>query len=383
MNEERAHDHEAAGVPLPDHTRREARVLVVGIEGDDARALSDAQADIHFASDDEAAWAGLADDTFDALVIGPAMKRSNAIELARKLTDSDLCAGPIFVLPRPTVAFSVDAMRSGAVDLIRLPFEADDVARALDRARERTETARSNKRRVERLKKICQRLHASRDDANRQVDVLCSDLAEAYQEMSRKMPQQATPNSNYHRSIASELDVESLLRTTLEHVLSKTGPTNAAVYLPTGSGDFALGAYVNYSLASESADVALDHMADCLAPRFADEDDMLVFDGPGELAEQIDGVGSWIGDAGAVVFACRNEGETLAVGTLFRDASEPFTIDALDEIDEIRADFAAQLSKIINIHNRHKPTENWPGFEVDERADDESDWGADDYGLAA
>ena len=37
--------------------------------------------------------------------------------------------------------------------------------------------------------------------------------------------------------IRQELDIESLLRTTLEFVLGRCGPTNAAVFLPTTSGD--------------------------------------------------------------------------------------------------------------------------------------------------
>ena len=37
--------------------------------------------------------------------------------------------------------------------------------------------------------------------------------------------------------IKQELDIENLLRTTLEYVLGRSGPTNAAVFLPTTSGD--------------------------------------------------------------------------------------------------------------------------------------------------
>lgn len=362
---------------------RPTRVLAIGMSTEALTGLEHHTLDVRVAPDLSTAWDWLAPDEFDALMIGPEVRKRDALGFARKLSESDLAAHPVFAHTRPTVAFSVEAMRSGAVDLIKVPLQTDHALGALDRARERADLARSQKRRVERLKKICQRLHASREDANRQVDVLCSDLAQAYQEIARHMPTDAMANP-YAQSIRQELDVEALLRMTLEHLLTKTGPTNAAVYLPTGSGDYALGAYVNYSLDSETADVALDHLADTLAPRFADEDGVLVFSAPGELEQHIEHIGAWIGDAASVVFACRNEGETLAVATIFRDASEPFSQEALEEIEMVKGLFASQLARVIQVHNRHKPKDTWPGFEVDERTDaDDLDFGADDYGMAA
>jgi hypothetical protein len=362
---------------------RPTRVLAIGMNADTLSELERSTVDIRVAPDLDTAWDWLAPDEFDALMIGPDVGKPEALGIARKLSESDLAAHPVFAHTRPTVAFSVEAMRSGAIDLIKVPLQTDHAMGALDRARERADFARSQKRRVERLKKICQRLHASREDANRQVDTLCTDLAQAYQEIARHMPTDAMANP-YAQSIRQELDVESLLRMTLEHLLTKTGPTNAAVYLPTGSGDYALGAYVNYSLDSDSADVTLDHLADTLAPRFADEEGLRVFPGTADLECWSEGIGAWIGDVCSVVFACRNEGETLAVATLFRDAGEPFCEEALEEIQLVKDVFAQQLARVIRIHNRHKPKDTWPGFEVDERTDDyDFDSGADDYGMAA
>ncbi len=368
----------------PEHATRPVRVLAIGLDDETTIALDELGTEIRVAPDATTCWDWLDAGDFDALMIGPGLKKRDAIELAQRVNDSEHATRPVFANPRPTVAFSVDAMRSGAVDLIRTPIQTDHARCALDRAREQADLARSQRRRVERLKKICQRLHASREDANRQVDVLCSDLASAYQEIARHMPTSEMNNSAFTQSIRSELDVEALLRMTLEHVLAKTGPTNAAVYLPTGSGDFALGAYVNYSLPSDTADVVLDHMADTLAPAFAGDDTLQTF-GPNQLADRVEGVEGWIGDGATVVFACMNEGETLAVATLFRDAHEPFAQDAIDEIDSVRAEFAAQLAKVIQIHNRHKPKDTWPGFEVDDHTDDTGDdlGFGDDYGMAA
>ena len=369
----------------PDHpAARAPRVLSIGLDQAAHASLETITNDLHHATNAAACWEYLDANDFDAVVIGPGIERNEAISLASRLASSDHAARPVFADPDPSVTFSVDAMRSGAVDLIRTPIQTEQARVALDRAREQADLTRSTRRRVERLKKICQRLHASREDANRQVDVLCSDLASAYQEIARQMPQAAMPNSTYANAVRRELDVEAILRMTLEHVLAKTGPTNAAVYLPTGSGDFALGAYVNYSLPAETIDVALDHMADALAPAFAGEDCLEVF-GPGQIAERVDNVQDWIGDASAIVFTCQDEGETLAIGCLFRDPHEPFSEEALDEIESVRGVFGSQLSRVIRIHNRHRPKDTWPGFEIeDHEGDEDQGWNTgDDYGMAA
>ena len=64
-----------------------------------------------------------------------------------------------------------------------------------------------------------------------------------------------------------ELDLESLLRTVLEYTLRKVGSTNAAIFLPSSTGDFTLGAYVNYDCPRDTAETLLDHLADILESR--------------------------------------------------------------------------------------------------------------------
>ena len=54
----------------------------------------------------------------------------------------------------------------------------------------------------------------------------------------------------------------------LEFTLSKIGSTNAAIFLPTSSGDYSLGAYVNYDIPRDGIEIMLDQLADVLAPNF-------------------------------------------------------------------------------------------------------------------
>ena len=95
-------------------------------------------------------------------------------------------------------------------------------------AADHTVRLRRGEKKVQRLKRICRRLNSARQDANRQLDVLCNDLVNAYQELADQMSRVSLA-SEFSSLIRQELDVESLLRTTLEYLLTKTGATNAAV----------------------------------------------------------------------------------------------------------------------------------------------------------
>src|SRR6185436_11876429 len=102
--------------------------------------------------------------------------------------------------------------------------------------------------------------------------------------------------SEFNGLIRQELDVESLLRTALEFILAKTGPTNAAVFLPATSGDFSLGAYVNYDCPKDTADVLLDHLAVVIAPRMEHQAELKSLATPEELAAFLGDDAHWLAE---------------------------------------------------------------------------------------
>jgi hypothetical protein len=159
--------------------------------------------------------------------------------------------------------------------------------------------------------------------------------------------------------IRQELDIETLLRTTLEFVLARSGPTNAAVFLPTTSGDYSLGAYVNYDCPKDTCDVLLDHMACTVAPRFEQQAQILHLKTQSELDERIGTDAAWLGESGVIAFACKHQGETLAIFLLFRDRRSPFGPLLLEQLKAVSELFAAQLARVIHIHHRHLPREKW------------------------
>lgn len=317
-----------------------------------------------------------ADRAFDVALIDLDLSEADAFKLARELTNSESGTSTrvVFTALEPGFDLSVKAMRSGAADLLRKPTPPAVLGESVRAAGEQARAARAQNRRVQRLKRMCRRLNTAREEVTQQVGGLCDELAAAYQDLAGQV-EHITMATEFSSLLRQELDVESLLRTTLEYLLTKTGPTNAAVFLPTGPREYSLGAYVNYDIPRETADVLLDHLADTLPQRFEEEESLLWSSTSQDLTEWMNDGAGWVADSTVIVFACRNRDECLGVATLFRDPSRPFTSEIIAQLELMRDLFTQQLARVINIHNRHKPKDAWPGF-------GEEDAG-DDYGLAA
>ncbi len=184
------------------------------------------------------------------------------------------------------------------------------------------------------------------------------DLVQAYEEFALHMNQLTTANE-YGALIRSELDIESLLRVTLEFLLGRSGPTNAAVFLPTTTGDYSLGAYVNYDCPRETVDILLDHMANVIAPRFEELRGVVHLADAASLDRYIGTDADWLGESAVMAVACRAERETLAIILLFRDRHIPFTGGLAEQLQTVADLFGRQLSKVIHIHHRHLPKHKW------------------------
>ncbi len=279
-----------------------------------------------------------------------------------------------------TADLAVDALRVGVSDVVNLDAGASDLALRVEVAARRARASRGRKGRIDRLVslgRMCRRLRETRDDLRAQVEAVRTDLCGAYEEFAEHM-NQITTASEFKGLIRQELDIENLLRTTLEFVLGRSGPTNAAVFLPTTSGDYSLGAYVNYDCPKDTCDILLDHLANSVAPKFEKLKGVLHATTRDELDAYIDGEAAWLGDSHVVAYCCRHDGETLAIFLLFRDKRSGFAPGVLDQVRTIGELFAAQLARVIHIHHRHLPKHKWGML-----GDAETEPGTDDYGLAA
>jgi DNA-binding NarL/FixJ family response regulator len=189
----------------------------------------------------------------------------------------------------------------------------------------------------------------------------------------------------FERTVRSELDIETLLRQALEFVLAQVGATNAAVFLPGSTGDYSLGAYVNYSCPRETAEILLDHLANVAAPsldrHFVDMSAGQAEGSGGGRANatpralhlrseqaidaHLGACAEWLRGSEVLASACREGGECLAVIMLFREpgganpAAPAFNAEAVRLLGLLSAAFARQLARVVRIHHRHLPKDQW------------------------
>ncbi|HKK51495.1 MAG TPA: response regulator, partial [Myxococcota bacterium] len=261
--------------------------------------------------------------TCDLVIIERALPASDGIDLLGTLSTSHPALVGVIVGQVENTDDAVRAMRAGACDLISLQSRSAESARRLIETVKRAQRVRWRDARLDRLKKLCNKLNHARQEVSGQVGELCTDLVEAYKDLSEQFGdvKLATELGSILRQ---ELDIESLLRTMLEFTLRKVGSTNAAVFLPTSSGDYSLGAYVNYNIPKDTAEVMLDQLADTIGPRFEESTEVVSLCGRVDMEEALGSESHWLEDAAAMVVACEHEDESLAVLAMFRDRSKPF-----------------------------------------------------------
>lgn len=336
--------------------RKLYRLLLVDprprVADDLARILADRPVILRTADSLASAQRRLAGEHTDMVLVARDLPDGPGLRLLDELARSRRATQAILLCEEPRLDHALEALRHGAADLLATPLVPDDAALRIDRALARQRHDLRLRLRLRRLRRVCQKLNKARHEIGRQVDVLCTDLVGAYQELAAQM-QNVVQTSEYSAVIRQELDLEQLLRKTLEFLLEKAGPTNAAIFLPATGDEFSLGGYINYDYATGSPDVLLQHLADVVAPRVAERDAAV------HLTDN-DSLTAWIGDDATYLLDChllgvtaRHRGETLAVLALFRDANQPFDSALVESLEAVAPLMAEYLARIIRVHHRH------------------------------
>ncbi len=183
------------------------------------------------------------------------------------------------------------------------------------------------------------------------MELLCGDLVGAYQELAAQM-QRVARSSEYAAAVRHELDLEQLLRKTLEFMLEKVGPTNAAVFLPANDREYALGGYVNYDRCGGTPELLLQHLADVVAPRLAERTSALHITDNETLRQWIGRDSDYLADCHVLAISCRRRDEVMATLMLFRDASSPFDLAAADSLEAVAPLLGEHLDRVIRVHHR-------------------------------
>ena len=314
--------------------------------------------------------------SFDVVIIP---MEQGALEVCAVVNTLQPNASVIMLANNADVDDLTHAMQAGAVDFLIGPPSAEEIEERIRTAALKSRQTTERGRRAERLRGLSRRI----DDTRRQVlaaieehEVTLEDstLQEEVSEdplevMASESVIDKEMADEFREIIRQELDVEDMLRSSLEYILQKTGPTNAAVFLAGGDNGFGLGAYVHYDLTRVMVEPMLQRLANEACPAISDAQDVLRFDDAETFIKDCD-LGSEVSPRQQMVAVpCHHEGECMAIMVLFRSEDDPYQDELASSLDVLREVFAQQLASLIRIHNRLDPS--WP----DEPADEDPGFG--------
>lgn len=236
--------------------------------------------------------------------------------------------------------------------------DATALALACIELAQRVRAARKRRAERARLSRRLQKLRRAHTELMRQMGVVCSSFGDNCRTIADQLHRVAL-GAEFNALIRQELELEGLLRTTLEYVLKKAGSTNAAIFLPSTSGDYSLGAYINYDLPRDSAETLLEQLANVLAPACEVQRELTIAKSAKELGVDELGGDHWLGDSAFGIRACWSDDECIAVLAIFRDRRNAFPESMIPSLSVITDLFGAQLARVIKTHYRHKPKEEW------------------------
>ena len=339
-----------------------AQILIVSARQDlrsrIGELLSECDCSVRAVVGAEQAQALMLEGVVDLVLIDRAIGDHDTFDLCASCSGAEPGVVTIVLADDPSFEDAIQAMRSGAVDLLPSNIGSVELFEHVNAGLDRARHLRKRERRALRLRGLCLRLNAARQEVSQHVGELCSDLVEAYQDLSGQIDHIGIA-SELNSLLRQELDLECLLRTTLEYLLSKIGSTNAAIFLPSSSGEFSLGAYVNYDRAKDEAEVMLDHLAAVLAPRFEKRTDSAWLRDAEQVAACLEDESHWLEESETLIVPCHETGECLAVLIAFRDRNSPFVDEDHHTIEVLGDLFGKQLARVINVHHRHMPKNQW------------------------
>ncbi len=357
-----------------------AQILVVGGPADIRSQLAKGLVDRHHRCTCVARLAegqeAVGRERFDLVLIDPALADGDGLDLARWLRQFSPSTRTIVYCGGGSFQQAVEALRCGVIDFLESGATAEDVAARIDAALSTSRADTQREQRLAQLKVVCKKLVVARQEVSEHLDRLCKDLVAAYEDVSEQMSEVAMA-AEFRTLLKQELDVEELLRTSLEYMLTRTGPTNAAVFLPDAGGVFELGAYVNYDCPRETITVLLSHLCRAVCPQMVDEGEIVAFSDADEFAQWVGADAGFLAGCQVLAFACLHNGKCMGVMVLFRNRKEPFPETLPATLDILRGIFAEQVAHVVKIHHRANP--QWPK-DADARDEyDASDY--DDYGF--
>jgi len=199
----------------------------------------------------------------DLVVVNLQVNDNGGLNLLSQLRQAFPKTDAVALSKTPTPDVCLGAWRAGASDLLVAPMDAAAVRECLARVERSRRNRRQSVDRHQRLRSVCKQLNKARHEISQQVNLLCHDLVKAYQDLAHQLNTTQT-SGEFARELGQEVEIEPLLRRTMEWILDRLGPVNAAVFLPDSEKNYTLGAYLNFDTNSDS--VLMDVIGQTLVP---------------------------------------------------------------------------------------------------------------------
>jgi response regulator of citrate/malate metabolism len=248
----------------------------------------------------------------------------------------------------------IDAWRAGAADMLIAPLQAADVERSFDGIAERRARIEKLTKRNVRLRQVCKQLNRARHDISQQVDLLCNDLVRAYQEMAQQLNVTQLAGE-YAQMLDDEIEVEGLLRRTMEWILQKVGPINAAVYLPDTERHYALGAYLNLDTEADAA--LISEVAETIVKEADSAKSVVAINTDKQLEDLFGASANRLKSRSWLATGCFAKGECLGVIVVFRNQGQGMEESIRGIIDVMAPILGAKMFDALGLYNRMHPFE--------------------------
>ncbi len=340
-------------------------------------ALEHVGIDSSFENELTCAIAHVVGEGLDLLIVADAIPLAQLAPVAAQMHRVAPAVKILMAGDAPAAGRLLEAVRIGVTDWIDCQAADNDIHARLEAAVEQCRAERRRDERVARLKGICRKLSVNRSEFTKHLDSLALGMNQAMNDAQERVDEAALVGE-FRGLISQELDVEDLLRTSLQYLLTKTGATNAAVFLPGSMAtQFGLGAYVHYDCPRASAQPLLSSLAETVCPKLALTQDIVRFTDTAQFVESLGISASVLDESELVAWPAHHGEECMGVFFLFRSKSEPFRDELAGLIDALRPVFAAQMAKIVRVHHRSAFT--WPVMQADDdQGKDASDDASDD-----
>ncbi len=343
-----------------DAERKPCRVLVLSprrVVRDRLAAQLAERADLLSVHQDPRAAVGdLASRTFDvALIDGRAAPGEpglgDGIELCRLVRAAAPETACILLASAPRLEDALDAMRAGAVDVLPPRIARSELLARVEAAANRVPGP---------VLSQFSPLAEPRARASNALLGLCTALPDA-----QSPPIPAADHAELGEALADSLEIEDALRATLEFLLARAGSTNAALFIACASGEFALGAFINYDRERDSAEFYFDRLAGFLAPAAEDADGLLRLETDEELRDALGEDAAWLDGQSVLAVPCNHGPRCFGVIALFREQRAPFPEELDPVLSAAAAAYARQAARIARVTHRlrHEPGAWGEGWE--------------------